>query len=84
MYLIFSGHIMPVLHSSAPDGGYGWVIVFATSIIATISGGIVTSLGMFLPKFMEQFEDATDATVSLVTSLCIGLSLGSGMVVMYM
>ena len=63
----------------SPDGGYGWVIVFVTHINMVIVGGVLSSLGIFIPKFMEQFENtSSEASMSLVTSLCFGITLFSG------
>ena len=40
----------------APDGGWGWVVVFASFIIHMIMDGITYSLGTYLTLFTESFH----------------------------
>jgi hypothetical protein len=38
------------------DGGYGWVIVFASFMCNFIIDGMGNSFGIFLPEFMKEFK----------------------------
>lgn len=63
--------------SSAPDGGYGWVIVFAVFFIHIILDGIQFSFGMLLPRIVEEFK-ASNAAVSWVVSMLMGTTFFCG------
>ncbi|KAL3229334.1 hypothetical protein MRX96_023645 [Rhipicephalus microplus] len=43
---------------SPPDGGYGWVIVFASFICFVIVDGIIFSFGIFLREFASTFNES--------------------------
>ncbi|VDN03639.1 unnamed protein product, partial [Thelazia callipaeda] len=57
-----------------PDGGYGWVIVFAAFMSNFVVDGIANSFGAFMSIYQEYF-DAPKALVSLIGSLLIGCYL---------
>lgn len=57
-----------------PDGGYGWVIVFAAFMSNFVVDGIANSFGAFMSVYQENF-DASKAKVSLIGSLLIGFYL---------
>ena len=72
---------MPVLELPAPpDGGWGWVIVFASFMNNLIIDGIAYSFGVLLPVLVSHF-DSNKSTVSWVGSLLCGLYMGSGPIV---
>ena len=54
-----------------PDGGYGWVIVFASWIVFVFTNGIVWSMGNFYDIFRESLE-ASHKQVTLIFSLMTG------------
>lgn len=60
-----------------PDGGYGWMIVFACFCCNTIVEGCVGSFGVFLPHLSSGFG-STKAKTTVAGSFLIGGFLTSG------
>ena len=60
-----------------PDGGYGWVIVFASFMCNMIVDGIAYTFGIFLGEFVVYFNTGT-GTASWVGSLLSGMYLCAG------
>uniref|UniRef100_A0A7E4ZSD8 MFS domain-containing protein n=1 Tax=Panagrellus redivivus TaxID=6233 RepID=A0A7E4ZSD8_PANRE len=61
-----------------PDGGYGWVVVFASFLANAIVDGVIFSIGeTILPIWEREFKSNT-ATVSIATSLLAASYLLSG------
>ncbi|XP_060062643.1 monocarboxylate transporter 12-like [Ylistrum balloti] len=52
---------------SAPDGGWGWVIVFGSLLIHIILFGIEKSSGIFFLKFDETFQQSAIVTAWVTT-----------------
>jgi|SRR6218665_579475 len=67
-------HYIPI----PPDGGYGWVIVFASFMNHVIVDGIAFTVGIFYTEFCEYFQEG-DAKTALAGSLLAGCYLFSGM-----
>jgi len=65
-----------------PDGGWGWAVVFASFMIHIIADGITYSFGNFLPELIEKF-DSDRADTSLIPSILVGVTLGSGPIASY-
>ncbi|XP_058455103.1 monocarboxylate transporter 2 isoform X4 [Malaya genurostris] len=63
-----------------PDGGYGWVIVFASFMCNMIVDGIAYTFGVFLNDFAKYFGEGK-GTVAWVGSLLSGMYLSAGPVV---
>jgi len=63
-----------------PDGGWGWVVVFASFMCNLILDGIAYTFGVLLGPLVEHF-DSNRATVSWVGSLLAGVYLMSGPIV---
>ncbi|XP_065084865.1 uncharacterized protein LOC135707064 isoform X2 [Ochlerotatus camptorhynchus] len=63
-----------------PDGGYGWVIVFASFMCNMIVDGIAYTFGVFLNEFVQYFGEGK-GTVAWVGSLLSGMYLSAGPVV---
>ncbi|XP_033732417.1 monocarboxylate transporter 12-like [Pecten maximus] len=61
----------------APDGGYGWFIVFGSMLVHLIIGGLERSSGILFLKFDEKFQQSAVAT-AWVLSLSSGLRLTLG------
>ncbi len=40
----------------APDGGWGWVVVFSSFVIHVIMDGITYSMGTYLSQWSQQFD----------------------------
>ncbi|CAH2106052.1 unnamed protein product [Euphydryas editha] len=60
-----------------PDGGWGWVVVAASFLIATVADGLAFSYGLLQIKFVDYFE-ASEAKTSLIGSLFISVPLIAG------
>lgn len=60
-----------------PDGGWGWVVVFASFMCNLIVDGIIFSFGTFLESIAEEFH-VTKADVTLIGSLMSGFYLMVG------
>ncbi|CAI4223734.1 unnamed protein product [Auanema sp. JU1783] len=76
MTLAHSGmeEVVDQLLPVAPDGGYGWVIVFAAFMSNLIVDGICNAFGELKGAFKERFK-ANDAVTALIGSLLIGVYL---------
>lgn len=54
MKLWFS--VEPLLVPQAPDGGYGWVIVFAAFMSNLVVDGISTAFSEFKQSYKERYQ----------------------------
>lgn len=63
-----------------PDGGYGWVVVFASFMCNMIVDGIAYTFGKFHEPFAEHFH-ASLGTTAWVGSLLSGVYLSAGPIV---
>jgi hypothetical protein len=62
---------------AAPDGGYGWVIAFASFLINLVVDGTAYSFGIFFDAFVQQFGGSR-AVTALAGSLMVGCYLSAG------
>jgi len=60
-----------------PDGGWGWMVVLSSFMIHVIADGVSYSFGVFLEDLTLYF-DTGHGTTSLLGSLMIGVTWGSG------
>lgn len=60
-----------------PDGGYGWVVVFASFMCNLVVDGIAYTFGIFLPELVTYFGEGK-GTVAWVGSLLSGVYLAAG------
>ena len=60
-----------------PDGGWGWMVVFASFMIHVIADGIAYSFGVYVDSFVE-FFDCNKSEFGWLGSLMIGVTWGSG------
>ncbi|XP_058806582.1 monocarboxylate transporter 13 [Phymastichus coffea] len=60
-----------------PDGGWGWVVVFASFMIHVITDGVTYSYGVFHVEFVNYFE-TTEQAASWVASFLVGVTYCSG------
>jgi hypothetical protein len=63
-----------------PDGGWGWLVVFAAFLTHVIADGIVYSFGIFYVEFLDFFKAGKGETAwagSLITGtmLLVGMSI---------
>lgn len=63
-----------------PDGGYGWVICFASFMCNMIVDGIAYTFGLFLGEYVEYFGESK-GTVAWVGSILCGMYLLAGPIV---
>ncbi len=61
-----------------PDGGWGWVVVFASFVNHVVVDGITFTFGVFYMEFLEFFGESKGKT-ALVGSLLAGFYLLTGM-----
>lgn len=64
----------------APDGGYGWIVVFASFMCNFTVDGICYTFGLFLPYFMAEFHSGK-AITALAGSLLSGCYMTAGLFV---
>lgn len=65
-----------------PDGGYGWVIVFASFMCNMVVDGIAYTFGVFLGEFVTYFGEGKGKT-AWVGSLLSGMYLSAGAYIIY-
>jgi MFS family permease len=60
-----------------PDGGYGWIIVFAVCIINAFTWGVLASYGVYLAYYLStsQFPSATPRDYAFIGGLNFGLAV---------
>lgn len=63
----------------APDGGYGWVVVFASFLANMIVDGVIFSISESIVPLWEKEFNATTSAVTIATSLLAGCYLLSGL-----
>lgn len=61
----------------APDGGYGWVIVFSSFMCNLIVDGIAYTFGLFFQYFVHHFG-ASKGKTALAGSLLSGCYMSAG------
>ena len=57
--------------SAAPDGGWGWMIVFVSFLCASVVDGLCSVFGVLLPDLVVYFEQSS-STVATAGSLLAG------------
>lgn len=67
----------------APDGGWGWVVVFASFMINMIADGITFSFGIFNVEFLKYFGDSKGKT-AWIGSIFMASPLLSGPIASYL
>lgn len=60
-----------------PDGGYGWVVVFASVMVSLIADGISFSFGLLYTEFLVYFGQSSSKT-SWIGSIFLAVPLISG------
>ena len=61
----------------SPDGGWGWVVVFASFVCQAIIEGLLCVFGLLLPHLLDHYESGRGKT-ALAGSLMAGMFLMSG------
>lgn len=65
------------LINRAPDGGWGWVVVFASFMVNMIADGVTFSFGVIFIEFEKYFEEGKSKT-AWIGSLFMAVPLLSG------
>ena len=60
-----------------PDGGWGWVVMFASFLVNVIVDGVCFSFGIFYLEFLDHFG-ASKGKTSWVGSVLNGMYLSMG------
>ncbi|ESO12384.1 hypothetical protein HELRODRAFT_63243 [Helobdella robusta] len=60
-----------------PDGGWGWVVCFASFMIHVLADGISFSFGIFVEEFGEYFE-CGKGSIGMLGSLMLGVTWSTG------
>ncbi|XP_004930921.1 monocarboxylate transporter 12 [Bombyx mandarina] len=60
-----------------PDGGWGWMVVFASFMIHIVTDGMTYSFGVFYTEFLIYFQEGSYKTAWIV-SILVGVTLSSG------
>ncbi|KAF7255749.1 hypothetical protein EG68_07556 [Paragonimus skrjabini miyazakii] len=55
-----------------PDGGFGWIIVFAAFMVHMITEGVIVSFGIFIEDLVDEFQESMSAT-SWIGSFSYGI-----------
>ena len=55
---------------AAPDGGWGWVIVFASFILYVITGGMERAFGVWYVEILDRYEASAALTEWLIGMHC--------------
>ncbi|CAG2177127.1 unnamed protein product [Oppiella nova] len=66
-----------IVHRKAPDGGWGWVVVFGSFMISLIGDGFSYTTGLFYTKFLTEYHES-EAITSLFDSIMTGMIYCSG------
>ncbi|KFM80246.1 Monocarboxylate transporter 9, partial [Stegodyphus mimosarum] len=56
---------------SPPDGGWGWVVVFASFMIHVIADGVTYTFGIFYYEFLKYYGESK-GTTAWVASIMVG------------
>lgn len=62
----------------APDGGWGWMVVFAVFMVNFLIDGCAGSFGILYPELLQEYN-ASPATTSMAGSLIVAVYLFSSM-----
>ncbi|CAG7719375.1 unnamed protein product [Allacma fusca] len=63
--------------ATPPDGGWGWIVVFASFMIHVIADGVAYSFGLFFVEISKEFKGSKSAA-SWIGSILFGVTFGAG------
>nr|XP_023024052.1 uncharacterized protein LOC111512181 [Leptinotarsa decemlineata] len=78
-----SSESLEISEASPPDGGWGWVVVFAAFAVNLIADGITFSFGVIFVEFLKYFGQ-NRSTTAWVGSLFMAMPLLSGPVASFL
>ncbi|XP_060074291.1 monocarboxylate transporter 12-like, partial [Ylistrum balloti] len=64
----------PSFEKTAPDGGWGWMVAFASFMNNFLLDGVIYSFGIFFEDFLEYFG-GSKAKTQIISSAIIGTSV---------
>ena len=67
--------------STAPDGGYGWVVCAVAFVISMICDGVVYSYGVIMPEIMKTF-DCGASTAAMIGAIQTGIFQFPAMIIL--
>ncbi len=62
----------PIIHRKAPDGDWGWAVVFGSFMISLICDGFAYTTGIFFEEFLEVYKESETIT-SMFDSIMTGM-----------
>ncbi len=65
------------INYKAPDGGWGWVIVFGSFMISVLGDGFSYTSGIFYEKFLNVYGES-EAITSMFSSIMTGMVYCAG------
>lgn len=77
LYKINEDEYIDTYISIPPDGGWGWIVVFASFICNFVADGAIYTFGIFLEDIANTY-DTKSSTVSIGSSLMTGFYFMSG------
>ena len=67
----------PKKRYQSPDGGWGWLVVFASFVLQTLSIGVTYTFGILLSELMS-FFNASESTLAWIGSIQAALLYFTG------
>ncbi len=61
----------------APDGGWGWIIVFGSFLVHCLIDGVTYAFGVYTPDIVD-FYGVSRQSVGWVNSILVGVTFASG------
>jgi MFS transporter, OFA family, oxalate/formate antiporter len=68
-------HLLAEMQPLVPEGGWGWVVVFAAFLVHVCALGFVYSTGIILVALLENFEGATPSQAAYIASTTAAMML---------
>lgn len=56
----------PLYDDTYPEGGYGYVVLFACVLIGACTGGSVSALGVYQAEYAERFPEKSSFEINLI------------------
>nr|AKN21509.1 slc16a-14 [Schmidtea mediterranea] len=75
-------HVVPMMDDEDDDdddldGGWGWVVVFASFMVHVLADGVTYSFGVLTTEFISHFGASREA-VGWMASILVGMTLSAG------
>ena len=63
---------LPVRKPHKMDTGWAWMVLFGATLLHMLADGVISSLGIFLVTWREQFPENTTSEISVILCLIFG------------